>query len=89
MTIPPEVKMHIQVLGTGCTKCSRLAKNADRAAQECNIPYVLEKVADIAQIIDFGVMTTPALLINGQCCCSGTVPSVDEIKAMIQKAENS
>jgi hypothetical protein len=81
--------MLIQVLGAGCAKCSQLAENADRAAKESNVDYVLEKVTDIARIISFDVMTTPAMLIDGKCYCSGIVPTVEEIKAMIRKAGES
>lgn len=78
--------MLIQVLGPGCANCSQLAENTDLAAKDSNIEYVLEKVTDIARIISFDVMTTPALFIDGECCCCGTVPSVEAIKAMIRKA---
>ena len=75
--------MLIQVLGGGCANCSQLAENADVAAKECNVDYSLEKVTDIVRIMSFDVMKTPALLIDGKRCCSGTVPTVGEIKAMI------
>lgn len=81
--------MLIQVLGAGCANCSRLAENADIAAKESGVDYILEKVTDIARIISFDVMTTPALLIDGKCRCSGTVPTVGEIKAMIREAGES
>ena len=75
--------MLIQVLGAGCAKCTQLAENADAAAKECNVDYTLEKVKDIARIMAFDVMKTPALLIDGELRCSGTVPTVGEIKKMI------
>ena len=81
--------MLIQVLGTGCDKCSRLAENADHAAKESGIDYVLEKVTEITRIISFGVLATPALLIDGKNYCSGSVPTIEEIKVMIQKAKES
>ena len=75
--------MLIQVLGVGCVKCSQLAENADAAAKECNVAYTLEKVTDIARIMAFDVMKTPALLIDGELRCSGAVPTVEEIKKII------
>lgn len=75
--------MLIQILGAGCAKCSRLAENADAAAKECHADYTLEKITDIVQIAAFDVMRTPALFIDGKLQCSGTVPTVEEIKAMI------
>jgi len=75
--------MLIQVLGSGCVKCSRLAENADAAAKECNVDYTLEKIVDVVRIMAFDVMKTPALLINGKLQCSGTVPTIEEIKVMI------
>jgi len=81
--------MHIQILGAGCAKCSLLAENADAAAKECHVNYTLEKVADIARIIAFDVLKTPALVIDGKLQCSGVVPTVEEIKAMILTAGNT
>jgi len=80
--------MLIQVLGGGCAKCSHLAENADAAAKACNVDYTLEKVTDIVRIMSFDVMKTPALLIDGKLHCSGTVPSVGEIKTMIFAIQN-
>ncbi|MCF7954206.1 MAG: thioredoxin family protein [Phycisphaerae bacterium] len=73
----------IQILGTGCPKCKKLTENANAAATELGIEYELEKVADINEIMKFGVMVTPALVIDGQVKISGKVPKVDEIKEML------
>jgi small redox-active disulfide protein 2 len=73
----------IQILGTGCPKCEKLAKNADEAAKALGIDHKLEKVADINQILDFGVMMTPALAIDGEVKATGKVLSIDEIKALL------
>jgi small redox-active disulfide protein 2 len=73
----------IQVLGTGCPKCKKLAENAETAAKELNLDYEVTKVTDITQILEFGVMTTPALCVDGQVKSVGKVPSVDEIKKLI------
>ena len=74
----------IQVLGTGCPKCKKLAENAEAAAKQSGIEYELEKVTDINDIMKFGVMMTPALAIDGQVKVVGKVPSPEEIKTMIQ-----
>ena len=74
----------IQVLGTGCPKCKKLAEHVDKAAQELGIDYELIKVTDINDIISFGVMTTPALVINGEVKISGKVPSVNDLKEYLQ-----
>jgi small redox-active disulfide protein 2 len=73
----------IQVLGTGCPKCKKLAELADAAAKEMGIEYELEKVTDINDIMAFGVMMTPALAVDGQVKVTGKVPSADEIKTLL------
>jgi small redox-active disulfide protein 2 len=73
----------IQVLGTGCPKCKKLAENTERAAKELGIEYAIEKVTKISEIMKFAVMTTPALVVDGQVKIAGRVPDVDEIKKMI------
>jgi len=73
----------IQVLGTGCPKCQKLAANAEAAAKELGLDYELEKVTDINEIMRFGVMMTPALAVNGQIKVAGRVPEVGEIKKML------
>ncbi len=73
----------IQILGTGCPKCNMLAKNAGEAAKSLGIECEIEKVTDINEIMKFGVMVTPALVIDGQAKVVGKVPRVDEIKKML------
>ena len=73
----------IQVLGTGCPKCKKLAELADAVAREMGIDYELVKVTDINEIMGFGVMMTPALAIDGQVKVAGKVPSVDEITSYL------
>lgn len=73
----------IQVLGTGCPKCKKLAENAEAAAKALGIEYKIEKVTDINEIMKFGVMVTPALVIDGQVKTAGKVPSSGEIKGML------
>ncbi len=76
--------MKIQILGTGCPKCKKLAEVAETAAQALGLDFELEKVTDINQITAFGVMMTPALAIDGQVKLVGQVPSVDEMKNLLQ-----
>lgn len=73
----------IQVLGTGCAKCNMLADNVKKIADSMGIEYQLEKVTDIMEIMKFGVMMTPALVIDGEVKASGKVPKDDEIREMI------
>ena len=78
--------MLIQVLGTGCAKCAKLATQAEEAATQAGIDYTLEKVTAIDKIISFGVMVTPALVINGKVRCTGNVPSVEQLVTMLKGA---
>lgn len=75
--------MKIQILGTGCPKCKKLAEMTDVAAQELGLDYELVKVTDINDIMQMGVMMTPALAVDGQVKVSGKVPSEEEIKALL------
>ncbi len=75
--------MKIQILGTGCPKCARLAANAERAAAELGLDFELVKVADLGEITTFGVMTTPALAVDGEVRSEGGVPGVEQIKRML------
>jgi len=73
----------IQILGTGCPKCNMLASVVKDAAEEMGIEYELEKVTQINDIMSFGVMVTPALVIDGEVKVTGKVPKVDEMKEML------
>jgi small redox-active disulfide protein 2 len=73
----------IQILGTGCPKCQKLTENAEAAAKELGIAYEIEKVKDIEKIMAFGVMMTPALVVNGVVKVAGKVPSPQEIKVLL------
>lgn len=73
----------IQILGIGCPKCKTLTAHAEQAAKELGIEYQIEKVQDINEIVSFGVMSTPALAVDGQVRVAGKIPSVEEIKAML------
>ena len=73
----------LQILGTGCPKCKKLAENTETAAKEAGIEFELEKVTDLNAIMGFGVMVTPALAIDGEVKVAGKVPSAADIKAML------
>lgn len=73
----------IQILGTGCPKCKKLAENAEAAAKELGLEYELEKVTQINDIMKMGVMVTPALAIDGTVKVAGKIASPDDIKAML------
>lgn len=75
--------MKFQVLGSGCAKCKTLAQHTEAAAQALGLDYELEKVTDMNAIIDAGVMSTPALAVNGDVKSTGKVLSVEEIKKML------
>jgi small redox-active disulfide protein 2 len=78
--------MQLTVMGPGCTRCKTLAENTEQAAKELALPYELSKVSDLKQIMALGVMTTPALAINGAVKVVGKVPSVAELKNLLQQA---
>ena len=74
----------IQILGTGCPKCKKLAENAAAAVEAVGGEYEIEKVTDINEIMKFGVMMTPALAVDGEIKAVGKVISAKEIKSLIQ-----
>lgn len=73
----------IQILGTGCPKCTKLAENAESAAKALGLDYSIEKVTKLDEIMAFGVMVTPALVVDGQVKVVGKVPSSDEIQRLL------
>ena len=74
----------IQILGTGCPKCTKLAENTEKAAKELGIEFEIVKVKDLNEIMEFGVMMTPALAVDGEVKIVGKVPSTEEIKKLIE-----
>lgn len=77
----------IQILGTGCPKCKKLAENVEEAVEELDKDYEIEKVTQVQEIMKFGVMMTPALAIDGHVKSSGIVLSTEEIKELIKKLD--
>jgi small redox-active disulfide protein 2 len=73
----------IRILGSGCAKCAKLAENAESAANELGLTYTVGKITDRNQIIDAGVMMTPALMVDGTVKSSGKVLTPEQIKALL------
>ncbi|HHX15211.1 MAG TPA: thioredoxin family protein [Fibrobacter sp.] len=76
--------MKIQVLGTGCPKCKKLAEAVELAIKELGLDYGIEKITNINQIMAFGVMVTPALVVNGRVVSSGKIPTTEAIKEFLK-----
>jgi len=77
--------MEIKILGTGCPKCKTLEKVTREAAAEIGIEANIEKIEDIIAILNYNVLHTPALVINGKVVLSGQVPSLNQVKEIILK----
>lgn len=73
----------IKVLGTGCKKCKTVQANAEKAVRELGLDVEVEKVTDMREIMQFQVMSTPGLVVDGEIKTTGRVPSTDEIKQML------
>lgn len=78
--------MEIKVLGPGCCNCDRLAEATKKAVEKAGIDASIEKVTDMAQIMAYGVMSTPALIVDGEIRLAGRVPSVDDLAALLQRS---
>ncbi len=76
--------MKIKVLGSGCPKCKMLEKNVKKALEEKGMEADIEKVTDIEGIMGYGVMSTPALVIDGKVASSGRVLSSDDIQKLLK-----
>lgn len=75
--------MRIQILGTGCPKCRKLAETASEAATQLGLTFEVEKITEIDRIADFGVMTTPGLAVDGKVLSAGRALSVEEAKTLL------
>lgn len=73
----------LQILGTGCAQCTRLATATERAAKSLGLEYQMEKVTELERIMSFGVMMTPALVVDGKVKVAGRVPSVEDLKELL------
>ena len=76
--------MKIEILGTGCPKCGQLEANARKAADELKIKVDIQKITDIGEIVDYGVISTPAIVIEGAVRAYGRIPDVEEIKKWLK-----
>jgi small redox-active disulfide protein 2 len=77
--------MEIKILGTGCPKCKTLEKLTREVVEQNGINATVTKVEDIIDIMNYGVMMTPALMVDGKVVVKGRVPSYEEIKKLITK----
>ncbi len=75
--------MKIQILGTGCPKCKMMAEHAEKAAKELGLDYELIKVTDLDELMEFGIMMTPGLAVDGNVKAAGKVPDIDEMKNLL------
>lgn len=75
--------MKIQVLGTGCAKCKQLTANAEKAVAELGVEATVEKVEDLREIMKLGVMTTPALVVDGKVRSAGKVLTPQDVKQLL------
>jgi small redox-active disulfide protein 2 len=76
--------MEIKVLGTGCPRCGELERRTKNALAELGMAAAVDKVTDIRKIMEYGILATPGLVINGKVMCSGRIPQPDEIKAWLR-----
>ena len=75
--------MKLEILGTGCPRCKKLTELVEEVVRETGIPAEVSKVDKINDIMSYGVMSTPALAVDGKVVCAGRIPSKDEIKKLI------
>jgi small redox-active disulfide protein 2 len=73
----------IKILGTGCPKCKKLTELTEQAAKEISLEYEIEKVTDINDIMEYGIMMTPGLVVDGKVKVAGRLPGLEEIKKML------
>ena len=77
--------MKIKVLGTGCQKCKKVYKNVKKAVDDAGVDADVEKVEDINEIINAGIMLTPAVVVDGKTKASGRIPGIEEIKKWLKE----
>lgn len=78
--------MELKVLGMGCAKCNKVTSNVKEAVEELGLDASVEKIEDVKEIMAFGVMATPALVINGKVAFAGKTATTKEIKSMLEMA---
>ncbi len=80
------MELSVKVLGSGCAKCGKLAENAQAAVAQLGMPATVEKVTDVAQFERYGVLFTPALVVNEKVVSAGRVPSPAQIVSLLTTA---
>jgi small redox-active disulfide protein 2 len=79
-------KVKVQVLGPGCSRCEKLYAEAEKAVGRAGVSAELEKVDQLDRIMSFGVLMTPALVVDGDVKCAGRIPDPEEIAVWIEAA---
>ena len=82
-----EVKMNIKILGSGCSNCKKLYAMAEDAVKELGVEAELQKVEGLKEIVSYGVMKTPALVINEKVAIMGRVPAYNEVLQAVKDAQ--
>jgi small redox-active disulfide protein 2 len=77
--------MEIKILGPGCPRCHEVERRTTNALAELNVAADVQKISDIKKIVEYNIISTPGLVINGKVMCSGRIPSLEEIKRWIQE----
>ena len=77
--------MKIRILGPGCPRCNEVEKRTIDALAELDIPADVQKITDLKQIMEYNIIATPGLVINGKMKCSGRIPSKSQIKNWINE----
>ena len=80
------ISLKIEILGTGCAKCKKVTNNVKKAVDELAMDIQVEKVEDIDRILDYGVMMTPGVVIDGEVKVAGKIPDVRQIKQWVQES---
>ncbi|HPL62551.1 MAG TPA: thioredoxin family protein [Syntrophales bacterium] len=75
----------LQIFGPGCAKCKKLAEDAEKAAKDLGLEYEIEKITDVREMVKFGVLTTPALGVNGKVKSAGKILDPEKIKILISE----
>lgn len=81
------MRTKLQILGTGCQKCKLLTEQVERAAKDVALDYELEKITDIDRILEFGIVATPALVVDGQVRTFGNIPSPSRLRELLAAAK--
>ncbi len=78
--------MEIKILGTGCAKCKQLEKTVREAVDEMGLDAEVEKVTEFSDIMAYGIMSTPGLVVNGEVRLAGRLPKLAEVKSILERS---